>query len=113
MGWQARAIIDDEQRLDRKAAAQVVRRALHHLRPYRGEMILGVVVMIGATICLVAPPLLFGWVVDGVTRGLAHPAARRHEAAYIDHVALVLLGLAFGAWILSRAQIMIVTRVGE
>jgi ATP-binding cassette, subfamily B, bacterial len=61
----------------------------------------------------VAPPLLFGWVVDGVTRGLAHPAERRHEAAYIDHIALVLLGLAFGAWFLSRAQILIVTRVGE
>ncbi len=113
MGWQARTAFDEEDRLDRKAAAQVLRRALRYLRPYRWEMVLGLVVMLGATVCLVAPPLLFGWVVDGVARGLAHPADRRHEAAYIDHIALVLLGLAFGAWFLSRAQILIVTRVGE
>ena len=41
MGWISTRRLDDEQRLDRKAAAQVVRRALHHLRPYRAEMFSG------------------------------------------------------------------------
>jgi len=113
MGWAAATAIDDEERLDRQAAAQVMRRALSHLRPYRGEMVLGFVVMCAATACLVAPPLLFALVVDRVSTGLAHPAARRHEAAYIDHVGVILLVVALGAWVLSRAQIIIVTRVGE
>src|SRR5947209_8045759 len=113
MGWLSPSALDEEDRLDRQAAAQVMRRALRHLRPYRLEMLLGLVAMCAATACLVAPPLLFALVVDRVSTGLAHPAARHHEATYIDHIGIVLLLVAVGAWILSRAQIVIVTRVGE
>jgi ATP-binding cassette, subfamily B, bacterial len=109
MGWLEPTGLDDDERLDRAAAAQVMRRALRHLRPYRAEVALGFAVMVGATACLVAPPLLFALVVDRI----AHPAAHHHLAAYIDRMALLLLAVAVGAWLLSRAQIVIVTRVGE
>ncbi len=107
MGWGHGSGVDDEERLDRRAAARVLRRALHHARPYRLEVWLGFAVMAGATACLVAPPLLFALVIDRI----AHPG--HHPGAYIDRVAAVLLVVAVLAWVLSRAQIVIVTRVGE
>jgi ATP-binding cassette subfamily B protein len=113
MGWMESSAMADEDRLDREAAAQVMRRALRFLKPYRVEVVLGVVVMAAATACLVAPPLVFSYVVDHVTRGLSHPGSRHRALAYVDRMALILVGLAIGAWVLSRAQIIIVTRVGE
>jgi ATP-binding cassette subfamily B protein len=111
MAWLEPVALDEEDRLGRQEAAQVMRRALRHLRPYRAEVILGFVVMAGATACLVAPPFLFGWAIDHVNYGLHHPGA--HESTYIDHVAITVAVIAVLAWILSRAQIIVVTRVGE
>jgi ATP-binding cassette subfamily B protein len=113
MGWIESSAMDEEEKLDREAAKQVVRRALGFLRPYRGEVVLGVVVMAAATACLVAPPLVFAYVVDHLSRALRHPAARHAASSYVDRMALVLVALALAAWALSRAQIIIVTRVGE
>jgi len=113
VGWLEPQGLDEEDRLDRRAAAQVVRRALGHLRPYRGEMVVGLLVMVGATACLVAPPLLFAMVVDHLTAAVTHPAGRHVDGTYVDHVAIALVALAVAAWVLARAQIIIVTRVGE
>jgi len=113
MGWIAKSAMDEEERLDREAAAQVARRALRFLAPYRWQVALGVVVMALATACLVAPPLLFSYVVDHVARALSHPGQRHNAGAYVDRMAVLLVVLAIGAWVLSRAQIIIVTRVGE
>ena len=113
MGWIESSAMAEEERLDRKAAAQVMRRAMRFLRPYRLEVVFGVFVMAAATACLVAPPLVFSYVVDRVAVALKHPAARHGALAYVDRMAIVLVGLAIGAWVLSRAQIIIVTRVGE
>src|SRR5579871_930153 len=113
MGWIEASAMDEEERLDRQAAKQVMRRALRFLRPYRGEVVLGVAVMALATACLVAPPLVFAYVVDRVANALKHPAARHAALAYVDRMAIVLVVLAAAAWALSRAQIIIVTRVGE
>jgi len=101
--------IDEADRLDREAAALVVRRVLRFLRPYQAEMILGLVVMVGATACLIAPPVLFGWVIDRVTSTKPHHGV----GGYIDRVAIVVGVVSVLAWILSRAQIRIVTRIGE
>ncbi|HZQ59633.1 MAG TPA: ABC transporter ATP-binding protein [Acidimicrobiales bacterium] len=113
MGWIEASAMDEADRLDREAAKQVLGRALRFLRPYRAEVVLGFVVMAAATACLVAPPLVFAYVVDRVARALRHPAARHGALAYVDHMALVLVALAVAAWLLSRAQIILVTRVGE
>ncbi|HWW55211.1 MAG TPA: ABC transporter transmembrane domain-containing protein, partial [Acidimicrobiales bacterium] len=111
MGWLEPVGVDEADKLDRKEAAQVVRRALRHLRPYRVEVALGFVVMAAATACLVAPPFLFGWAIDHVNYAAHHPGA--HEGGYIDRVAITVAVVALLAWILSRAQIVMVTRVGE
>lgn len=105
MAWLEPVGVDEEDRLDRKAAAQVLRRALRYLRPYRVEVGLGVAVMVAATACIVAPPFLFGWAIDHLRR--------KGSGAYIDHVALAVVGVSVAAWVLSRAQIIVVTRVGE
>jgi len=105
MAWLQPVGVDDEDRLDRTAATKVVRRALANLRPYRWEVLLGVVVMVGATACIVAPPLLYRFAVD---RGLAH-----QRAWPVDEAAMGLIVAAVGALLLTRAQVIIVTRVGE
>jgi ATP-binding cassette subfamily B protein len=109
MGWIEPRGLDEEDRLDRKTAAKVLRRAMRHLRPYRGEVVLGFAVMAASTCCIIAPPLLFGWAIDRV----AHASHHRGVGGYIDRVAIAVAVVAVLAWILSRAQIIIVTRVGE
>jgi ATP-binding cassette subfamily B protein len=113
MAWIEASAVDDEDRLDREAAKQVARRAIGFLRPYRGQVVLGVLVMAAATACLVAPPLVFANVVDHITAALEHPAEHHSTLVYINQMAVVLVVLAAAAWVLSRAQIIIVTRVGE
>jgi ATP-binding cassette, subfamily B, bacterial len=111
MAWLEPVGIDDEDRLDRKAAARVLRRALKYLRPYRLEVVFGFVVMIAATACIVAPPLLFKLATDRVVLSLRRPDS--HVRGYIDRIAIALVVVSFAAWVLSRAQILVVTRVGE
>ena len=113
MAWIRASAHAEDDRLDRQAAARVLRRTVTQLRPYRAQVVIGVIVMAGATACLVAPPLLFALVVDRVAVALKHPAARPATFAYIDRMAIVLVAVAAAAWVLSRAQILIVTRVGE
>jgi ATP-binding cassette subfamily B protein len=105
MGWLEPVGLDDEDRLDRRQAAGVMRRAVRHLRPYRGELLLGLLVLVAATACMVAPPLLFGMAIDHLGKG--------NGGVYLDRIALAVAGAAIGAWIFGRAQINIVTRVGE
>src|SRR5258708_1882291 len=105
MGWLQPVGLDEEDRLDRKAATKVVRRALRYLRPYRGEVWLGFAIMALATACIVAPPYLFGLAIDR----LRQPKA----GGYVDRVAIVVAIVSVAAWVLSRAQIIVVTRVGE
>src|SRR6202011_1178726 len=71
---------------------------------------LGFVVMAAATACLVAPPVLFGLAIDRVRSAVAH---HRNAGPYIDHTAIAVACIAVMAWVLARAQIIIVTRVGE
>jgi ATP-binding cassette subfamily B protein len=111
MGWLEPVGVDDEDRLDRQEAAQVLRRALRHLRPYRAEVILGFVVMAAATACLVAPPLLFRLAVDRIAAAVVHH--RGGAGRYVDRIAAAVALVAVSAWVLARAQIIIVTRVGE
>ena len=65
--------VDDDTKLDRAAANQVLRRLGVMLRPYRRQIIVATVVLIGQTACLLAGPAL---VRAGVDQGLlAHDGA--------------------------------------
>jgi ATP-binding cassette subfamily B protein len=105
MAWLEPVGLDEEDRLDRRTATKVVRRALVNLRPYRWEVALGVLLMVGSTGCVVAPPLLYSYAVDS---GLAHG-----RSGPVDHAAVGLVIAALAALVLTRLQIVVVTRVGE
>ena len=74
--------IDDDTRLDRAAAGQVLRRLGRLLRPYRAQIIVATVVLIAQTACLLAGPAL---VRAGVDQGLL-AGGRRRAQPHLHHV---------------------------
>jgi ATP-binding cassette subfamily B protein len=98
--------MEDDEKLDAKQARQVVRRAFRMLKPYRNQVILSAVVMVLFTLASLAGPLLVRYGIDKGLRGKGD----RHA---LD---LAVIGYGFtavAALILSRTQILVVTRVGE
>ncbi|MDQ1401905.1 MAG: hypothetical protein QOG03_221 [Actinomycetota bacterium] len=105
--WGAGAAVDDEEKLTAAEARRVMRRALRMLRPYRREVIVAGVVMVLSTLAILAGPALVRY---GIDHGLdpKHP-----DGAALDRAAIAFLFVAVAALILSRIQILMVTRVGE
>jgi ATP-binding cassette subfamily B protein len=97
--------VDEETRLDRAAAHQVLRRLARMLRPYRAQVVLATVVLIAQTACLLAGPAL---VRIGVDDGLIGKDAAALNRAAITYLVVAILGLVFGRWV-----IWIVSRTGE
>ncbi len=97
--------MEDDEKLDAKQARQVVRRAIRMLRPYRRQVLLSALVMILFTFSSLAGPLLVRYGIDQGLRGGNHTKLDRAVIAYAL-IAIAALGL-------SRAQILLVTRVGE
>ncbi len=97
--------VDDDTKLDRAAAHQVLRRLSVMLAPYRRQIIVATVVLIGQTACLLAGPAL---VRAGVDQGLvAHDGAALNRIA-VAYLVVAILGLALG-----RLVIWLVSRTGE
>ncbi|MBA3655018.1 MAG: ABC transporter ATP-binding protein [Actinobacteria bacterium] len=104
--WSGHAVSEDEK-LDRREAQQVLRRAFRMLRPYRREVVIAVLVMVGFTAATVGGPAIVRYGIDnGLRPGHQHPGALNRAAIGYACVALVSLWLA-------RTQILLVTRVGE
>jgi len=104
--WGGLGLTDDE-RLNRADAGRVMRRAFKMLRPYRGEVILAVVVMVGWTSASLAGPYLIRYGIDNGLR-LKHP-----DGGALDRAAIGYAFVAVAALVLARLQIMKVTQVGE
>ncbi len=97
--------IDDDARLDRDAAKQVLRRLWRLLRPYRPQIAVATVVLVGQSACLLAGPALVRYGVDsGLTAGDGHAL----NQAAIAYLVVAVLGLVLG-----RAAIWLVSRTGE
>lgn len=105
MGWVMQRAIDDQDRLDRSAAAHVMRRTAGLLRPQRAKTAAAVAVMIASTLTTITGPLLIRAGIDKGVRGRSPTALNR---AAIGFLVVVALGFAFGRW-----QIVLVGRVGE
>ena len=105
MGWVRAAALDDEDKLDRKEATRLLRRTLRMCRPFLGEVILGLALMVVHVACLVAGPRLFEYAID---TGIRH-----HDGHALDVAAALMLGTAVVALVASRAYLLIVTRAGE
>lgn len=104
MGWMRHGV-DQEDKLSRKEAGQVLRRAFRMMRPYRPLMIAGLLVMTASTAAILAGPQLVKY---GIDNGLT-----RHHGGAVDRAAIGYLIVALIALVLSRAQIILISRVGE
>ncbi|HEY4401309.1 MAG TPA: ABC transporter ATP-binding protein [Acidimicrobiia bacterium] len=94
-----------EETLTRHDATQVVRRLRPFLRPYRGRIILSILLLIGQTSCLLAGPAL---VRHGIDAGL-----KPHDAGALNLSALLYLFAAIAGLFFGRAVIRMVAKVGE
>lgn len=104
--WAGHAVGEDE-RLDRREARRVLRRALRLLSPYRREAIVAALTMVGFTAATVAGPAMIRY---GVDHGLR---PHHHSPAALNRAAIGYALVAITALVLSRAQLLVVTRVGE
>jgi ATP-binding cassette subfamily B protein len=103
--WGAAMALEEDEKLDAKQARQVVRRAFRMLKPYRGQVILSAVVMVLFTLSTLAGPLLVRY---GIDKGL-----RGRDRGALDMAVIAYGFIAVAALVLSRTQILVVTRVGE
>ena len=105
MGWVMQRAIDDSDRLDRSAAAQIIRRTAGLLKPQRAKTASAVGVMIASTLMTIAGPLLIR---EGIDKGVRGQSATALNRAAIGYLIVVAFGFVFGRW-----QIVLVGRVGE
>ena len=104
--WSGHAVSEDDK-LDRREATQVLRRALRLLRPYRREVIVASMVMVGFVAATVSGPALIRY---GVDNGL-RPG--HTDVGALNTAAICYVGVAIAALVFARIQILLVTRVGE
>ena len=97
--------VDDDAKLDRATANQVLRRLWAMLAPYRRQIIVATVVLIGQTACLLAGPAL---VRAGVDQGLVARDGAALNRIAVTYLVVAILGLALG-----RLVIWLVSRTGE
>ena len=99
--------LEEDERLDARAARHVIRRTARFLRPYRAAVAGAALVMVLATAALLAGPAL-------VRYGIDHALPPKHHDGWLlDKVALAYVAVAVAAFALERAQIWLVARIGE
>jgi len=104
--WGAAMAMEEDEKLDAKQARQVVRRAFRMLKPYKRQVIVAAIVMVLFTAASLAGPLL-------VRYGIDHGLTGEGDRGALD-LAVIGYGItAVAALVLSRTQILLVTRVGE
>lgn len=102
--WMA-GIVTDEK-LGAEEARRVVKRAFKLLRPYRREMAVAAAVVVVSTLAMLAGPFLVRYGIDQGLRGKGgQPVLNRAAIAFVI-VAIVAL-------ITQRAQILLITGIGE
>jgi len=103
--WGAAMAMEDDEKLTADQARRVVRRAFRMLAPYKKSVALSALVMVLFTTCALAGPLLVRY---GIDKGL-----RGHNKAALDRAVIGYAIIALASLVLSRSQILVVTRVGE
>ncbi|HLG91497.1 MAG TPA: ABC transporter ATP-binding protein [Acidimicrobiales bacterium] len=105
MSWLGPPPPEEERRLGAAEGGRVLRRTLAMLAPQRLAALGALATMVAATVCQLAGPALFGY---GIDHGL-----RAHSMAVVGWSAAAYLAVSLAAVVLGRAQILLVTRVGE
>ena len=107
MAWMRGAAVADEDKLTAEEARRVMRRAFRMLRPYRVEVLVASTVMVLWTLCTLAGPFLLRYAIDHGLR------VEPPKVSVLDRAAIAFIFIAVATMFLSRAQILLVTRVGE
>lgn len=97
--------VTEEDRLDRKAAGQVMRRAGRTLRPYRRSLLAALGLLVTFTLCTIAGPYLVRY---GIDHGIRDEDSGALNLAVGVYVAVAILGFA-----VNRFQIVTISTVGE
>jgi ATP-binding cassette subfamily B protein len=97
--------VDDDAKLDRREAAQVLRRAFRMLKPYRRDVIGAGILVTVSTLAVLAGPLLLKFAID---HGISEGDQRVVNVCVVLFVAVA--GIAYGA---SRVQVVLISRAGE
>jgi ATP-binding cassette subfamily B protein len=97
--------VDEEDRLDREGAKRVLRRATAMLGPYRREVAGAAVLVTLSTAAVLAGPFLLK---IGIDRGIRPGRPRVLDLAVGAYVVV-----AIGAYVCSRAQVLLISRAGE
>ena len=97
--------VDADDKLDRQQAKQVLRRAAHMLKPYRSEVRRAVALVTLSTLAVLAGPYLLKF---GIDHGIKPRNGRNLNLAVGVYVAI-----AIGAYLATRAQVLLVSRAGE
>ncbi|GAC1313711.1 MAG: hypothetical protein NVSMB16_10500 [Acidimicrobiales bacterium] len=98
-------MVDDDDKLDRHEATQLLRRTASLMRPLLGEIALGGALIVVSVLCVVAGPTLVRYAID---QGVRH-----HDRSALDRAALGLVAAAVVAQFSTRAQLVVITRAGE
>ena len=97
--------IDEDSKLDRKQAAQVLRRAAKMLVPYKRDVVGAGVLVTISTLAVLAGPFLLK---VGIDRGISEG-----NEAVLNLAVVAFVVVAVIAYLASRAQILMISRSGE
>ncbi|QXC61205.1 ABC transporter ATP-binding protein/permease [Aquihabitans sp. G128] len=97
--------VDEDAKLDRDQAKQVMRRAARMLAPYKRDVRLAVVLVVLSTLAVLAGPYLLKF---GIDHGIKPRNGRNLNGAVIAYVLV-----AIGAYLCTRTQVLLVSRAGE
>src|SRR4029079_14796657 len=89
----------------RRVDRAVTRRVLRYIRPYRGQLVLFLLAVIGGAVAVALPPCLF--------RGLLDTAVPDKNRNLVGLLAIAAVGLAFANALLSLVQRWYSARIGE
>ncbi len=97
--------VDEADRLDADAAKRVLRRAARMLRPYRGQVVGGSLLLVVWTLTTLAGPLLVRY---GIDQGITADDPAALNAAVVAYVVVAVI-----AYVVYRSQVRVISRVGE
>ncbi|CAN5678187.1 ABC transporter ATP-binding protein [soil metagenome] len=97
--------VDDDAKLDRDQAKQVMRRAARMLRPYRRDVRGAVALVVLSTLAVLSGPYLLKF---GIDHGIKPGNTRNLDGAVVAYVLV-----AIGAYLCTRTQVLLVSRAGE
>jgi len=97
--------VDEDDKLDRRQAGQVLRRAWQMLHPYRREVRLAGACVVVSTLAVLAGPYLLK---VGIDRGIVPGRVGVLDAAVAAYVVVAIV-----AYAASRAQVLLISQAGE